>query len=29
VHKWKFEPFAGADPQRVTVRVDFRLKDRR
>ena len=29
VHKWKYEAFAGADPQRVTVRVDFRLKDRR
>jgi TonB family protein len=31
VRKWKYEPFAAADPQatrRVTVRVDFRLKDR-
>ena len=32
VRKWKYEPFAAADPQaskRVTVRVDFRMKDRR
>ena len=29
VRKWKYEPFAAADPQekrRVTVRVDFRMK---
>lgn len=29
VTKWKYEPFAAADPQRVTVRVDFRMKGRR
>ena len=32
VRKWKYEPFAAADPQasrRVTVRVDFRMKERR
>ena len=31
VRKWKYEPFAATDPKatrRVTVRVDFRLKDR-
>lgn len=28
VRKWKYEPFAGTDPQRLTVRVEFRLKDR-
>jgi TonB family protein len=32
VRKWKYEPFAAADPQttqRVTVRVDFRMTGRR
>lgn len=32
VRKWKYEPFAAADPQatrRVAVRVDFRMKGRR
>jgi periplasmic protein TonB len=32
VRKWRYEPFASADPkatQRVTVRVDFRMKDDR
>lgn len=32
VRKWKYEPFAAADPhstQHVTVRVDFRMKGRR
>jgi TonB family protein len=32
VRKWKYEPFASADPhatRNVTVRVDFRMKDRR
>jgi TonB family protein len=29
VRKWKYEPFAAADPQRVTVRVEFRMKGRR
>ena len=31
VRKWKYEPFASADPhatQRVTVRVDFRMEER-
>jgi TonB family protein len=28
VRKWKYEPFAGTDPQRLTVRVEFRMKDR-
>jgi TonB family protein len=29
VRKWKYEPFDAPDPQRVIVRVDFRMKDRR
>ncbi|HEY7638362.1 MAG TPA: energy transducer TonB [Steroidobacteraceae bacterium] len=29
VRKWKYEPFAAAQPQSVTVRVEFRMKDRR
>jgi TonB family protein len=29
VRKWKYEPFAASEPQRVTVRVDFRMKGRR
>lgn len=29
VSKWKYEPFAAADPQPVTVRVEFKMKGRR
>ena len=29
VRKWKYEPFAASEPQRVTVRVEFRMKERR
>jgi TonB family protein len=29
VRKWRYEPFAANEAQRVTVRVDFRMKDRR
>ena len=29
VRKWRYEPFAAADPQRVTVRVEFKMKDTR
>jgi protein TonB len=29
VRKWRYEPFAASEAQRVTVRVDFRMKDRR
>jgi protein TonB len=29
VRKWKYEPFSAPEPQRVTVRVDFRMKSRR
>lgn len=29
VSKWKYEPFAAADPRPVTVRVEFKMKGRR
>lgn len=29
VRKWKYEPFAAADPQRLTVRVEFKMKNGR
>ncbi len=29
VRKWKYEPFAASDPHPVTVRVEFKMKDRR
>jgi TonB family protein len=29
VSKWKYEPFASADPRPVTVRVEFKMKGRR
>lgn len=29
VRKWRYEPFAGTDPRRVTVRVEFKMKDTR
>jgi protein TonB len=29
VRKWKYEPFAALEPQRLTVRVEFRMKGRR
>jgi len=28
VRKWRYEPFAAAEPQRVTVRVEFRMQAR-
>ena len=28
VRRWKYQPFASADPQRVTVRVEFRMEER-
>jgi TonB family protein len=28
VRKWKYEPFASAGPQSVTVRVEFRMEER-
>ena len=28
VRKWRYEPLASAEPQRVTVRVEFRMQER-
>jgi protein TonB len=29
VSKWKYEPFAATEPRPVTVRVEFKMKERR